>query len=145
MLDMVTKAADISAIDVQDIMDSLTYTGGIASGLGRDLEEVLGVISVMGQAGLRGRVAGTGLQALFTRILSNGELSDTQIDKAPTKYVGQVYNAFLEETTNKDGTFKNMDEVAASLLPTVILSEFFHPIKAMAIFVTVVSLKVKVI
>lgn len=115
MLDMVTKAADISVIDVEDIMESLTYTGGIASGLGRDLEEVLGVISVMGQAGLRGRVAGTGLQALFTRILSNSELSDTQVDKAPTKYVGQVYNAFLEETTNKDGTFKNMDEVAASL------------------------------
>lgn len=115
MLDMVTKAADISVIDVTDIMDSLTYTGGIASGLGRDLEEVLGVISVMGQAGLRGRVAGTGLQALFTRILSTGELTDKQIDKAPTKYVGQVYNAFLAETTNKDGTFKSMDDVAASL------------------------------
>lgn len=115
MLDMVTKAADISVIDVTDIMDSLTYTGGIASGLGRDLEEVLGVISVMGQAGLRGRVAGTGLQAFFTRILSAGELTDKQIEKAPTKYVGQMYNAFVAEATNADGTFKEMDDVAALL------------------------------
>lgn len=115
MLDMVTKAADISVIDVTDIMDSLTYTGGIASGLGRNLEEVLGVISVMGQAGLRGRVAGTGLQAFFTRILSAGELTDKQIEKAPTKYVGQMYNAFVAEATNADGTFKEMDDVAALL------------------------------
>lgn len=115
MLDMVTKAADISVIDVEDIMDSLTYTGGIASGLGRNLEEVLGVISVMGQAGLRGRVAGTGLQAFFTRILSAGELSNTQIGNAPSEYVGQMYNAFVSEATNADGTFKEMDEVAALL------------------------------
>lgn len=117
MLDMVTKAADISVIDVEDIMDSLTYTGGIASGLGRELSEVLGVISVMGQAGLRGRVAGTGLQAFFTRILSAGELSDTAIGNAPTEYVGQMYNAFVAESVNADGTFKEMDEIA-SLLDT---------------------------
>lgn len=115
MLDMVTKAADISVIDVPDIMDSLTYTGGIASGLGRDLEEVLGVISVMGQAGLRGRVAGTGMQAFFTRILSAGELGDTAIGNAPTEYVGQMYNAFISDAVNADGSFKNMDEVSELL------------------------------
>lgn len=117
MLDMVTKAADISVIDVEDIMDSLTYTGGIASGLGRDLEEVLGIISVMGQAGLRGRVAGTGLQAFFTRILSAGELGDTAIGNAPSEYVGNMYNAFVAEAVNPDGSFKDMDDVA-SLLDT---------------------------
>lgn len=115
MLDMVTKAADISVIDVEDIMDSLTYTGGIASGLGRDLSEVLGVISVMGQAGLRGRVAGTGMSAFFTRILSAGELSDTSIDKAPSNYVGQMYNAFIEEAVDQNGKFKDMDEIAELL------------------------------
>lgn len=117
MLDMVTKAADISVIDVEDIMDSLTYTGGIAAGLGRDLEETLGIISVMGQAGLRGRVAGTGLQAFFTRILSAGELGETAIGNAPSDYVGNMYNAFIAEAVNTDGSFKDMDEVA-SLLDT---------------------------
>ena len=117
MLDMVTKAADISVIDVEDIMDSLTYTGGIAAGLDRDLEETLGIISVMGQAGLRGRVAGTGLQAFFTRILSAGELSDKAIGNAPSEYVGNMYNAFVAEAVNPDGSFKEMDEVA-SLLDT---------------------------
>ena len=121
MLDMVTKAADISVISVEDIMDSLTYTGGIASGLGRDLEEVLGVISVMGQAGLHGRVAGTGLQAFFTRILSAGELSDAEAGKAPTDYVAQMYNAFTTEAVNSDGTFKGMDEVS-ELLDTAMSS-----------------------
>ena len=112
MLDMVTKAADISVIDVEDIMDSLTYTGGIASGLGRNLQEVLGVISIMGQAGLRGRVAGTGMQAFFTRILASGELSDTSIESAPSDYAAQMYNAFIEEAVDPNGRFKDMDEVA---------------------------------
>lgn len=115
MLDMITKAADLSVIDVEDIMNSLTYTGGIASGLGRDLEEVLGVISVMGQAGLRGRVAGTGLQAFFTRILSAGELSDIEAGNAPTKHAAGLYDKFVLNATTESGSFKSMDEVAAAL------------------------------
>ena len=115
MLDMITKAADISVIDVEDIMNSLTYTGGIASGLDRDLEEVLGIISIMGQAGLRGRVAGTGLQSFFTRILSAGELSDIEVGNAPTKHAANLYDQFVLSATNGEGTFKAMDEVAEAL------------------------------
>lgn len=115
MLDMVTKAADISVIDVEDIMESLKYSGGITSGLGRNLEEILGVISVMGQAGLRGSMAGTGIQAFFTRLLSAGELTGAAAKNAPTQNVAKLYNQFVASTTNEDGSFKSMDEVSQLL------------------------------
>lgn len=114
MLDKVTKAADISPIEVTDIMESMKYAGGISSGLNRSLDEVLGMISVMGMAGLAGNMAGTGVQAMFSRILAQQDLSDKQIGNAPTKYVGQLYNAFREDVI-KNGDLVDMVKVTDDL------------------------------
>ena len=43
------------------------------------------------------------------------------------------------------GSVWSFDEVPASLVPTIIISVALHPIKAIAILVTFVSLKVNVI
>lgn len=114
MLDKVTKAADISPIEVTDIMESMKYAGGISSGLNRSLDEVLGMISVMGMAGLAGNMAGTGVQAMFSRILAQQDLSDKQIGNAPTKYVGQLYNAFRDDVI-KNGNLVDMVQVTDDL------------------------------
>ena len=114
MLDKVTKAADISPIEVTDIMESMKYAGGISSGLNRSLDEVLGMISVMGMAGLAGNMAGTGVQAMFSRILAQQDLSDKQIGNAPTRYVGQLYNAFREDVI-KNGDLVDMVQVTDDL------------------------------
>ena len=114
MLDKVTKAADISPIEVTDIMESMKYAGGISSGLNRSLDEVLGMISVMGMAGLAGNMAGTGVQAMFSRILAQQDLSDKQIGNAPTRYVGQLYNAFREDVI-KNGDLVDMVKVTDDL------------------------------
>ena len=114
MLDKVTKAADISPIEVTDIMESMKYAGGISSGLNRSLDEVLGMISVMGMAGLSGNMAGTGVQAMFSRILAQQDLSDKQIEKAPTKYVGNLYNAFREDVI-KNGNLVDMVQITDDL------------------------------
>lgn len=114
MLDKVTKAADISPIEVTDIMESMKYAGGISSGLNRSLDEVLGMISVMGMAGLAGNMAGSGVQAMFSRILAQQDLSDKQIGNAPTKYVGKLYNAFREDVI-KNGNLVDMVQVTEDL------------------------------
>ena len=114
MLDKVTKAADISPIEVTDIMESMKYAGGISSGLNRSLDEVLGMISVMGMAGLAGNMAGTGVQAMFSRILAQQDLSDKQIGNAPTRYVGQLYNAFRDDVI-KNGNLVDMVQVTDDL------------------------------
>lgn len=110
MLNMVTRAADQSVVDVEDIMESIKYAGGISSGLGRPLEEVLASIEVMGNAGLRGSMAGTGIQQFYTRILSPVGKSQAVLDKAPG-IAGQVMEAFLAETTDENGKFRDMSTV----------------------------------
>lgn len=115
MLDRITRAADISTIDVPDVFESLKYTGGIAAGLGRDLNEVLGMIAVMGNAGLKGSMAGTGIQAFFTRMLSPIGKSEQSMKTAPTEFVQQILNAFIADVTDVSGKFKSVPEVTEKL------------------------------
>jgi len=115
MLDKVTRAADISTIDVPDVFESLKYTGGIAAGLKRPLEEILAMIAVMGNAGLRGSMAGTGIQAFFTRILSPIGKSEKALETAPTPFARQALEAFVASTTTASGKFKTMPEVTENL------------------------------
>ena len=115
MLDKVTKSADISTIDVPDIFQSLKYAGPIASSLHRSLDEVLGVISVMGNSGLKGSMAGTGIQAFFTKILSPTPMSDKAIETAPSPKAVKTLETFVASTTDKSGKFKSMPDVTKKL------------------------------
>jgi TP901 family phage tail tape measure protein len=113
MLDKVTRAADLSVIDVPDIMESVKYAGGIASGLGRSIDETLGAIAVMGNAGLKGTMSGTGLQAIFTRILNPTGI--TSVSKPPSKKVEDIYNGFTAKTIDKNGKLKQLSDITPLL------------------------------
>lgn len=115
MLDKITRTADISTIDVPDIFNSIKYAGGIASALSRPLEDVLAVIALMGNVGLKGSMAGTGLQAFLTRVLNPVGVTEASLKKAPTPYVANVLKAFISESTTKDGKFKPLTEVTGTL------------------------------
>ena len=117
MLDKVTRAADTSIVDVEDIIESMKYAGGIASGLNRPLEEVLGAVATMGNAGLKGSMAGTGIQSFYTRILSPVGKSQAVLDKAPG-IAGQVMEAFIADTTVEGSggkVFKPLVDVTSAL------------------------------
>lgn len=107
MLDMATRSADISTIDVDDLFQSLKYAGGIGSALERPLEEILAMISVMGNVGLKGSVSGTGLQAFYTRILSPIGKTEMSMNTAPSDYSKQALAAFVDATVDEDGRFKD--------------------------------------
>ena len=94
MLDKVSHTADMSIIDVQDIVASMKYAGGITSGLDRPMEEVLGMISVLGNFGLRGSQAGSGIQALVTRLLTGDTtvITDAMAEVAPEKALKAFYD-----------------------------------------------------
>jgi len=115
MMDKITRTADLSTIDVHDIFQSLKYAGGIASSMKRPLEDVLAVIALMGNVGLRGSMAGTGLQAFLTRILNPVGVTEAAIKKAPTQFVADTLQAFIQSATTSDGTFKPLSEVTGSL------------------------------
>lgn len=114
MLDKVTRAADISIVDVEDIMESMKYAGGIASGLKRPMEEILGMIAVMGNAGLKGSMSGTGIQGVLSRVLATGGLSDLMVGKAPG-IAGNVYNSFKSQIVDENDNLLPMEDVTPLL------------------------------
>lgn len=93
MLDKVSHTADLSVIEVSDIVQSMKYAGGITSGLDRPIEEVLGMISMLGNFGLRGSQAGSGIQAFLTRLLTGDTtvITQAQADVAPPKALEAFY------------------------------------------------------
>lgn len=116
MLDKITRAADISTIDVPDVFESLKYTGPIASQMGRSLEEVLAMIAILGNNGIKGSMSGNGIQSLFTRILSPVGKSDTSIENsAPSKKAELIFKEFIANTTDANGKFKDMIDVTSEL------------------------------
>lgn len=94
MLDKVSHTADMSVIDVADIVQSMKYAGGITSGIGRDLEETLGMVSILGNFGLKGSQGGSGIQALLTRLLTGDTtvITEAQAEVAPPNALKAFYD-----------------------------------------------------
>lgn len=139
MLDKVSHTADMSVIDVADIVQSMKYAGGISAGLDRPMEETLGMIATLGNFGLRGSQAGSGIQAFLTRLLTGDTtvISAAMAEVAPPNALqafynfsnyakssggGITYDDILNETfTENDitGQLRPMDEVVDALEATM--------------------------
>lgn len=115
MLDQLSRAADLSTVDVPDIYESLKYAGGITGALNRPITEVLGLITEMGNAGLKGNMAGTGIQALFTKLLAPTAAATNGTAKtAPDTYTSNLLAAFIKSNV-KNGKFADMTTVSDNL------------------------------
>lgn len=114
MLDQVTYAANASIIDVEDIIASMQYAGNMSAGYDQPLHEILAALALMGQSGLKGSTAGTGIQAIFSRGMSTTGV--TTAGKPPTENVESIYNDFVGKVVDSDGNFMglgNFSEVLA--------------------------------
>ena len=107
MLDQVTYAANASIIDVPDIIQSMKYAGNMASGFNQPLSDILAALAIMGNAGLKGTQAGTGIQALFARGLSPTGI--TTASKPPTSNVKNVYTQFKDKVSDENGNFLGLE------------------------------------
>lgn len=119
MLDKISHTADMSIVEVSDIVTSLKWASGISSGLDRSLEETLAMITVLGDFGLKGSQAGTGIQALLTRILTGDTtvITDAQKEVAPGNALEKFYE--FEKKAKPDGNLLPMSEVLDELNATM--------------------------
>lgn len=83
MFDKLTKAADISTIDVDQIYDTLKYAAQNTEGKAT-MEEILGMTAIMGNRGLKDTMAGTGLAAIMSRLLNPRLMGDKKAENAPS-------------------------------------------------------------
>lgn len=119
MLDKVSHTADMSVIDVKDVITSMKWASGISAGLDRDYEEILGMISVLGDFGLKGSQGGTGIQALLTRLLTGDTtvITAAQAEVAPGNALEKFYE--FEKKAKPDGNLLPMSQVIDELDKTM--------------------------
>ena len=112
MLDKVAHTADVSVIDVADVVQSMKYAGGITAGTNRPLEETLAEIAILGNFGLKGSQGGTGIQALLTRLLTQDTtvITDAQKEVAPERALKAFYD--FSTYAKSDGSGLTYDQIA---------------------------------
>lgn len=112
MLDKVAHTADVSVIDVADVVQSMKYAGGITAGIDRPLEETLAEIAMLGNFGLKGSQGGTGIQALLTRLLTQDTtvITDAQKEIAPERALKAFYD--FSTYAKSDGSGLTYDQIA---------------------------------
>jgi TP901 family phage tail tape measure protein len=107
MLDELTRTADISIADVEDIYNTMKYAGTVGYGTRQNMEDVLAAVAILNNAGLKGSRGGTGVQALITRLLTGVGMSEQVIEKtAPTERSAAALEEFKASVTDENG---NMD------------------------------------
>lgn len=117
-LDKVTKTADMAAIDVSNVFNSMKYAGPIGSQMGRDLEEILSMVAILGNAGLRGSIAGTGIQSFYTKLLSPIGKSGQALESAPSDKSLKAFEKFTKDIM-VDGKMKPGPEISDMLTQTM--------------------------
>ena len=110
VVDKLAGAANSSAIEVEDLILTLTYAGASAKVAGVGFDEVNTAIAVLGERGIKGSKAGTGLRQMFDKLLA-----PTNKGKDALKELGIV----TEDGTNKlidlDGGLKPLPDVLDTL------------------------------
>ena len=66
--DVMTKAFTSANMDATDVGMAMQFVGAVGKTLGKDLEEVVGTITALAGAGIRGSMAGTGLRKVLMQL-----------------------------------------------------------------------------
>lgn len=102
--DLLVTTANASAVDLVDIGESLKMAGTAAASVGEDFRDVVAAIGVLGNMGLKGTMAGSGLRSAYLRI---GD--DKVWDKIEGKYSIRV------ETRDAEGNLRKLADIMADL------------------------------
>ncbi len=79
--DVLAKAMAATAVDMRMLNDSFKYAGPIASSLGLRFEEVAAAVGLMGNAGIKGEMAGTALRGAMGRLIDPPKEAANALDR----------------------------------------------------------------
>lgn len=110
VVDKLAGAANSSAIDVEDLITTLTYAGASAATAGISFEDVNSAIALLGERGIKGSKAGTGLRQMFDKLIA-----PTQNGTAALKELGIITEDGTNQLLNMDGTLKPIPDLLDAL------------------------------
>ena len=70
VVDRLAGAANSSSIDVGDLITTMTYAGASAATAGVEFDDVNTAIALLGERGIKGSKAGTGLRQMFDKLIA---------------------------------------------------------------------------
>lgn len=104
----ITSAANQSTIDVKDFYQSIRYSADIANSLGIGIEEVAASIATLGNAGLKGSIAGTSYANMLRYLAKAVGQFGTKQQRAALDLFGLEKEDLIDKQT---GSLKKMGEL----------------------------------
>ncbi|MBH2886628.1 phage tail tape measure protein [Serratia marcescens] len=105
--DVLTGAFTRTNTDLQNIGEAMKYAGTGLSNLGVSVEQTTAMIGVMANVGLRGSIAGTGLQTTFSRLA------------APTKKANDALKELGVTVADSTGKMRPAEDVLTDLYKSI--------------------------
>lgn len=104
---IITSAANQSTIDVGDFFQSMRYSADIARSLSVPIEESAAAIATLGNAGLKGSMAGTSLANMYRYLAKAlGQFGLKRQQEALA-----LLGVSKDQLVNQDGSIRNMGEI----------------------------------
>lgn len=110
VVDKLAGAANASSIDVQDLILTMTYAGASAKAAGISFEDINSAIALLGERGIKGSKAGTGLRQVIDKLLA-----PTKAGSNALKELGIEAEDGSSKLRNMDGTLKPFPELLDTL------------------------------
>lgn len=125
----ITSAANQSTIDVKDFFQSFRYSGDVAKNLGVSMHEISAILATLGNAGIKGSIAGTSYANMLRYLATSVGQFGNQRQKKALEVLGAAPTDFVTAT----GEMKNMGEildVIRSKMVNLTQTEAFSAIEA---------------
>jgi len=92
MADVLAKGANVSTTNSSALAQALSTAGGIARTAGLDLEQTVGTLSALANAGIKGERAGTALAAILTQLTNPASAASKELSALgiTTRDLGEV-------------------------------------------------------
>jgi TP901 family phage tail tape measure protein len=110
VVDRLAGAANSSSIDVNDLILTLSYAGASAKVAGIEFDDVNTAIALLGERGIRGSKAGTGLRQMFDKLLA-----PTKKGTSALKELGIVTEDGTNALLDMDGGLKPIPQLLDTL------------------------------
>ena len=108
--DLISGAANASAIDVSEFGQSMAQVGAVANLAGVSFEDTATAIALMGNAGIKGSDAGTSLKSMFQRLIPN-----TKEQKELMAQLGIITEDGTNRFFDQQGKLKSLADVSQIL------------------------------
>lgn len=89
--DVMVKAANLSTIDVDELAESYKTAGSQLSSFGLEVEEISAIFAVLGNRGIKGSQAGTGISSIMANLTGKTGQAKKALDEITEKTGMDVY------------------------------------------------------